>query len=358
MKKIGVIVSGLLLIAVSGYAGDGDLIVNGKLGLGTDNPTGVFEIAGQFSSSATDAIPTMTSSTTPSGLASASSELLPTYPAWKAMNDDNANVFMSWVSAENIGFPQWLQYQFPTGKTVTSYSVTSRNYVEPYNFPPTAWKLQGSNGGAWTDLDTRTGQSFVQNERKTYSFSNTTSYTSYRLYITAGSNSTVVSIGEWELMESGGTNSASMFYVDETTGHVGIWSTNPGSYKLYVNGPVYASSYSGSDQRWKKNIQPIHQALSLVEKLKGVRFEYRTEEFKNKHFEKGQQIGLIAQEVEPVIPEIVKTDQDGYKAISYEKLTAVLIEAIKEQHLTIKEQNAKIKELEAKINKMKKEKEH
>ena len=54
---------------------------------------------------------------------------------------------------------------------------------------------------------------------------------------------------------------------------------------------------------------------------------------------------MIAQDVEPVIPEIVKTDKDGYKAISYEKLTAVLVEAIKEQ-------NQKIKELEAKIKKI------
>jgi hypothetical protein len=134
--------------------------------------------------------------------------------------------------------------------------------------------------------------------------------------------------------------------VDENTGNVGIGNTNPGSYRLYVNGPVYASSYSGSDKRWKKNIKPISKALSLVDQMQGVRFEWRSEEFKDKHFEKGGQVGLIAQDMEPVIPEIVKTDKDGYKAISYEKLTAVLVEAIKEQ-------NQKIKELEAKINKMK-----
>ena len=55
------------------------------------------------------------------------------------------------------------------------------------------------------------------------------------------------------------------FYVDETTGNMGIWSTNPGDYKLYVNGAMYATSYSGSDKRWKKNIKPIKNAQSLVE---------------------------------------------------------------------------------------------
>ena len=197
------------------------------------------------------------------------------------------------------------------------------------------------------NLDTQSGQSFNQNEMKTYSFSNAISYTYYRLFITVGADSIYVSIGEFELMEGAGTTLASLFYVDEVTGNVGIGNNNPGSYRLYVNGAVYASSYSGSDIRWKKNIRPIDNALSMVERLQGVHFEWRTEEFKNRNFEKGDQVGLIAQDVEPLLPEIVKTDAEGYKAISYEKLTAVLVEAIKEQ-------NIRIKELEGKINEMKK----
>jgi hypothetical protein len=336
----------LVFIGSNGWADDGDLIVNGKLGLGTENPTGVFEIAGQVSVSSTDAIPTMTSPVTPSGAATADSEYSSgSYPAWRAMDDDNSSYLSSWVSNENGNFPHWLKYDFSSGKIITSYSITARNYTS--TFSPAAWTLQGSsNGSSWTDLDTRSGQSFSQNEKKTYAVSNTTSYTHYRLYITAGIHNKIVSIGELELIESAGTSAVSMFYVDESTGHVGIWSTNPGNYMLYVNGAVYATSYSGSDKRWKKNIKPISNAISLVEQMQGVRFEWRTEEFKDKHFEKGSQVGLIAQDVEPVIPEIVKTDKDGFKAVSYEKLTAVLIEAIKEQ-------NQKIKELEAKINKIK-----
>ena len=64
------------------------------------------------------------------------------------------------------------------------------------------------------------------------------------------------------------------------------------------------------------------------------------------HFEEGRQIGLIAQEVEAVFPELVKTDSQGYKAVSYEKLTAVLVEAMKEQQAKISELGAKIKRLE------------
>ena len=157
MKKIWVIVSGLLWIAVSGYAGDGDLIVNGKLGLGTEDPTGVFEIAGQVSVSATNAIPTMTSNTAPSGIASADSFFNSDYSAWKAMDKSNTDYF-GWLTGGT--FPHWLQYTFTSGKTITSYSVTSRNYPG-WMVSPTAWKLQGSNNGSsWTDLDTQTSPEF------------------------------------------------------------------------------------------------------------------------------------------------------------------------------------------------------
>jgi hypothetical protein len=341
-KKSWALIFILLIIAVNVSAGDGDFFVNGRLGLGTTNPTGIFEIAGKVSVSSSNAIPIMTSYTSPSGIASADSEYSSgDYPAWKAMDKDNSSYLTSWVSSENTNLPHWLRYKFPSGKIITSYSITSRNYSS--TFAPTAWKLQGSNNGSsWTDLDIRSGQSLSQNQKIVFNFSNTNSYTYYRLYITAGSQSNMVSIGEFELMEAAGTTLTSMFYVDSTTGNVGIGNTNPGSYKLYVNGALFASSYSGSDNQWKKNVNPINNAQSLVSKLQGVRFDWKKDEFKEKNFDSGRQIGLIAQDVEKVLPEIVRTDPEGYKAVAYDKLTAVLIEAFKEQQNEINRLKAEI----------------
>ncbi len=72
-----------------------------------------------------------------------------------------------------------------------------------------------------------------------------------------------------------------------------------------------------------------------MRQLRGVRFEWRQDDFPEKKFESGAQIGLIAQEVENVLPEVVSTDEDGFKSVAYQNITAVLIEALKEQQAQI-----------------------
>ncbi len=127
-------------------------------------------------------------------------------------------------------------------------------------------------------------------------------------------------------------------------GGVFINSSSANGYRLYVNGPAYSTGgWSGSDVRWKKNVRPITRALEKVAKLQGVSYDWRREDFPDRAFEDGPQLGFIAQEVEKVLPEAVRTDSNGYKAIAYEKLTAVLAEGIKEQQSQIdslKAQNA------------------
>lgn len=128
------------------------------------------------------------------------------------------------------------------------------------------------------------------------------------------------------------------FYYGSTTQGVSPITTLDASGDLYTAGNIIAdgniSSTGGtccaSDLRWKKNISPLTASLDKVAMLQGVSYNWRSDEFPEKHFTMDKQIGLVAQETEKVIPEIVKTDKDGYKSISYEKLTAVLVEAVKE----------------------------
>ncbi len=124
-------------------------------------------------------------------------------------------------------------------------------------------------------------------------------------------------------------------------------TTSGGGYAGYFVGDVYTTgSYQPSDARFKKNISPINNALSTVQSLRGVKFEWDREKYPDNNFRSGNQYGLIAQEVEEILPELVRDDQDGYKAVDYQKVTAVLVEAIKEQQKEIEALKAAVAALQ------------
>ncbi len=122
------------------------------------------------------------------------------------------------------------------------------------------------------------------------------------------------------------------------------------TYAGYFNGNVHTTgNYTSSDIRWKKNIRTIDNSLNRILNLRGVYYDWRVDEFPDKGFSKEKQIGVIAQEVEKVLPELVNTDNDGYKAVAYDKLTAVLIEAVKEQQKQIELLKNENKELSSQV---------
>jgi hypothetical protein len=144
--------------------------------------------------------------------------------------------------------------------------------------------------------------------------------------------------------------------------NLGIGKTSP-QYRLDVNGTIQCINVQEtSDVRYKKNVKPLKNSLGKIEQLKGISYEWKKDEFPKKKFSKNKQIGLIAQDLEAVIPELVHTDNDGYKSISYNKLTVILLEAIKE----LKSQNnnqiellkSEIKNLQNDIKKLKKNTKH
>lgn len=111
---------------------------------------------------------------------------------------------------------------------------------------------------------------------------------------------------------------------------------------LFVSGTVKASddmvAFSSSDKRLKNNIKPIESALDKVSKISGNTFDWN-EEKQNTY--KGKDYGVIAQEIEEVMPELVDTRDNGYKAVKYEKIVPLLIESIKELQKEIEELKSK-----------------
>ena len=83
--------------------------------------------------------------------------------------------------------------------------------------------------------------------------------------------------------------------------------------------------------------------------INGVTYDFRNEEFPNRQFPTTRQLGFIAQNLENVVPEVVMTDGNGYKAVDYAKLTALLNEAIKEQQDIIENQENQISQLKAEM---------
>jgi hypothetical protein len=105
-------------------------------------------------------------------------------------------------------------------------------------------------------------------------------------------------------------------------------------------------AFSTSDKRLKENIKPLDSALEKVLKISGVSFDWKElteEEKKTIHGNEGHDVGVIAQEIEEVLPEVVTERDSGYKAVKYEKIVPLLIEAIKEQQ-------QQINKLEEKLN--------
>lgn len=100
---------------------------------------------------------------------------------------------------------------------------------------------------------------------------------------------------------------------------------------------VSATAYP-SDERFKKNIRPLDNPLQKILRLDGVEYQLRTTEFPGMHFSNDKQIGLLAQQVEEVIPSAVYTiNEQGYKGVDYAKLVPLLIESIKAQQEQIEE---------------------
>ena len=124
-----------------------------------------------------------------------------------------------------------------------------------------------------------------------------------------------------------------------TTASYQIGSLGVGTAASGTLGEIRAANnitaYYSSDARLKENVVNIPDALSKVKSLNGVEFDW-TDKYLEEHggedgyFLRKHDVGIIAQELEQVLPEIVADRPDGYKAVKYDRIVALLIEAIKE----------------------------
>lgn len=99
------------------------------------------------------------------------------------------------------------------------------------------------------------------------------------------------------------------------------------AYCDYTYGNCYQTT---SDKRLKKDIKPITSPLDSLEGLRGVKFKWNTKFPEYSANKRKVQLGLLAQDVEKIYPDLVKTDENGIKSVQYHQFTAIFIEAFKE----------------------------
>ena len=114
--------------------------------------------------------------------------------------------------------------------------------------------------------------------------------------------------------------------------------TDEAKFNVQVTSTSDIVAYQSSDERLKDNVTPIYNALDKVKQIGGYEFDWND----NQTTYEGHDVGVLAQEIEKVLPEIVTTRDNGYKAVRYEKIVALLIEAVKEQQLQIDELKSKL----------------
>lgn len=156
------------------------------------------------------------------------------------------------------------------------------------------------------------------------------------------------------LVKSNGTSAICSQVYDDGV-NVGIGTSSP-TYKLHVMGRLKTNGVNEtSDARLKTNIENIEDALATIQKLQGVTYQWDLEKFPDKGLDDKEQMGLIAQDLRKVLPELVDEDDQGYLSIRYTQLIGLLIEAVKEQQIIIDSQQSTMVEMDANRTSMQEE---
>ena len=277
---------------------------------------------------------------------------------WAQMFTSNGNLHID----ARPGYPMYLNWH--TGNTVLINSdVQARIY---YDLDDTGYYFGSSAGdGRFRYTNTNGGISQANNEfqfvtNRAYYVNDTNTAN-----LQACANSNLTAFFSWHKYGVFATNMG--LDVDNVI-RIGGWSMGANRWQLTPGGDMYAAgniiAYS-SDERLKENITTISDALGMLKRLRGVYFDWKdiVDDLGFNPVDR-HDIGVIAQEVEKVIPQAIKPApfdalSDGksisgqnYKTVQLEKIVPVLIQSVKEQQEIIEKQNKEIEELKTIVHKI------
>jgi hypothetical protein len=406
MKKILVLMLGFLLIAVNLYAA-GDLIVEGNIGIGTTTPASKLDVNGSTKINGGIWADGTTGSTPTSG-AGTRLMWIPAKRAFRAgqvdgteWDDANIGIYSFAVgrsvkalgensfaagSGSNAPGPNSAafggatvsgQYAFAGGNTVTASGDGSFGFgINVIVSGAGAFAIGNGNGGFVTASGAGSfaggAQDIIEFGGNVITASGAGSFAwGYTLEteqivasglasVAMGRNVSATADNAFAFGKNFTNSTTSSFEIGfgqrdfsvrsgviTAYGDVGIGVTNP-TQKLDVAGTVNASGgYTQvSDVKFKKDITAIESPLNKILNIKGVTYSWKTDEYKERGFSEGTHYGVIGQEIEKVLPDVVKESPNGEKSVSYTEIIPVLIEAVKEQQKVIEELKARVKQLE------------
>jgi hypothetical protein len=256
--------------------------------------------------------------------------------AISGFNNDSGFIDGSALNASNLSSGTVPDARFPAtlpaanGSALTALNATqlTSGTVPDARFPAT---LPAANGSALTDLNaTALTTGTVANARLDAQLQDVAG-----LAVTNGGF--IVGDGSNFVLETGATARASLSL--DTGNDVQFDSFGVGTAASGTTGEIRATNdvtaFYSSDKSLKENIKNIENPLEKVNQINGVTFDW-TEDYIKQHggedqyFVRKNDVGVIAQEIEKVLPQVVATREDGIKAVKYDRIVALLIESVKE----------------------------
>lgn len=221
-----------------------------------------------------------------------------------------------------------------SGSTVISSSIS--NLVQIIGSGNGVLTVSGSTGAIFEVSDSNASST------KLFVFSSASVdvlsiYKNNTVEISSGS---LVVTGSVLISGSAGVELTAIGTVSVISGSLAVGNISPSATVGRIDASNDVVAFSTSDERLKINIAPIHGSMGKVNSISGVEFDWISNP--EIHGNSGHDVGVIAQEIEKVLPEVVTTRDNGYKAVKYEKIVPLLIEAIKDLQRQIDELKTKI----------------
>ena len=187
-------------------------------------------------------------------------------------------------------------------------------------------QLENAYNGSGADTLIRFGDS---TENYSYSVGSDDSANSFRIsYNGTSYNGAVPGTNDFLIFDTSGNAEIPNGNLKVTLGSIAVGNISNSATDGRIDASNDVVAYSTSDIRLKDNIKTIDKALDKVNSIQGIEFDWIEKE--EVHGNSGHDIGVIAQEIEKILPDVVTTRDSGYKAVKYEKIVPLLIEAIKD----------------------------